>query len=197
MNKFFPPALLLALFILNTDSQEVKGQNKTYFGVNIGHAIAVKTVSSILSDETNYLPVHLNLNHSMGNNIGLSGLFMYRLDKDGEDFLTHELGVAFGPSYLFNNLEGLSIDFKIGFARAFGKDYMSNDYSRNDFVIQPEIAYYISFPSKLALSFGLGLQTLVKISEKPDRAFMWDWNKTGKLSHYYLPVLNISVGFIN
>ncbi len=197
MKKLYLPVLLLAMFIMTTSLFEATGQNKTYFGVNIGHAIAVETVSKILSDETDYLPVHLNLNHELGNNIGLSGLLMYRLDKDGENFLTHELGIAFGPSYLFNDLEGLSIDFKIGFARAFGKDYMSDDYSRNDFIIQPEIAYYIRFPSKLALSFGLGLQTLVKISEKPDRAFMWDWNKTGKLSHYYLPVLNISIGFIN
>jgi len=195
MKKYCITVLLIAC--MSYTHAQTDNNQSTFFGINIGHALAIKTISGILSDNTTYLPIHLNLNHSLGNNLGIAGLFMYRLDKDGANFLTHELGFAVGPSILFNRLEGLSIDCKIGYARAFGKDYFSNDYYRNDFVIQPEIVYYVSFPNKLALSFGLGLQTLLNISENPDRSFYWDWNTTGKLSHYYLPVLNISFGFIN
>lgn len=196
MKKIFATLVILSC-IPFLKAQDESNATPTYFGINIGHAIAVKTVSNILSDNTNYLPIHLNLNHSLGNNLGVSSVFIYRLDKDGSYFTTHEFGLAIGPSYLVNNLDGLSIDFKIGYALAFGEDYEGRDYHRSDFVIQPEIAYYIRFQNKLALSFGLGLQTLLKISEEPDRSFYWDWNATGRLSHYYLPVLNISLGFIN
>ena len=44
---------------------------------------------------------------------------------------------------------------------------------------------------------GLGLQTLILLNENPQRNVgmnSWDWNRIGMMSHYYLPVLNISIG---
>jgi hypothetical protein len=64
-----------------------------------------------------------------------------------------------------------------------------------DLIIQPDIGFFKKFTSGFALSLGLGIQSLVKISENPSREGVWEWNKTGKFSHYYLPVLNISLGY--
>ena len=128
--------------------------------------------------------------------MGISGLLMYRMDKDIGDFRTNELGIAVGPSYIANNLNGFWADIKFGIALASGEDGFANEYSRTDMIIQPELGYNICFPSKLTLTFGIGMQSLLKLSEDPDRSSRWDWNSTGKLSHYYLPVINLSLGFM-
>jgi hypothetical protein len=167
----------------------------TFIGINAGHTLVVNLVSQNLGDETRYLPIHLQVNHAFSDHFGLSAGFLYRLDKDG-NFATNEIGAAIGPCYMQKRLNGFIGDVKIGFARAFGRNYDLEDYSRTDFLLQPEMGYFVRMGDKFSFCFGIGVQSLLMISESPSRANIWDWNGMGKFSHYYLPVLNISIGFM-
>ncbi len=191
--------LFICLFgfmpFLFLSAQDNENNGKTFIGINLGHTLAVSFVSSTLSNGTSYVPVHLIINHSLSEHFGLSGLLLFRSEKDGDNFLTTELGFAVGPSYLSSALNGFYIDCKFGLGIASGRDYDLNDYSRTDFIIQPDIGYYLNMGSKFTMIFGLGMQTLLKLSENPPRGSNWDWNGIGTMSHYYLPVLNISFGF--
>ncbi len=91
--------------------------------------------------------------------------FLYRLDKDGDDFLTHEFGFAAGPAFLSNKLNGFYADVKFGLGYAFGKDYNNSDYNRTDLIIEPDLGYYLCFKSNFTIALGIGLQSLVKLSE--------------------------------
>ena len=169
---------------------------KTFMGINLGHTFAVAFVSNSIGDNVSYVPFHLIINHAFNEHFGISGLLLYRSEKDA-DYLASEMGFAVGPSYLSNSLNGFYIDCKFGIGLASGRDYYLNDYSRTDFVIQPDIGYYLNIGSKFTMIFGLGFQTLVLMNESPDRNngfYSWDWNGLGRMSHYYLPVLNISLG---
>jgi hypothetical protein len=178
----------------NSLAQNNDNAGSTFIGINPLHTIVIKTVSNAIDRDVTYLPVHLILDHSLTKHFGISGLLLYRLDKDGENFLTHELGFAAGPSYLSNALKGFYANFKIGFGYAFGKDYNDSEYDRFDLIIQPDIGYYINFKNGFVMTIGLGLQSLLKLSESYF-GYIWEWNSTGRLSHYYLPVVNLSFGF--
>lgn len=193
MKKTILLSLLIAICLQNLFSQNESSSKNTYIGINPLHTIVIQTVSKALDPDVSYLPVHIQVDHSFNKHFGLSGLLLYRLDKDGSYFLTHEFGFAIGPSYLTNSLNGFFADLKIGLGYAFGTDYNDSDYHRTDFIIQPDIGYYLCFKSRFTIALGIGLQSLIKLSESY-YGYIWEWNSTGKLSHYYLPVLNLSVG---
>lgn len=193
MKKTILLSLLIAICLQNLFSQNESSSKNTYIGINPLHTIVIQTVSKALDPDVSYLPVHIQVDHSFNKHFGLSGLLLYRLDKDGSYFLTHEFGFAIGPSYLTNSLNGFFADLKIGLGIAFGTDYNDSDYHRTDFIIQPDIGYYLCFKSRFTIALGIGLQSLIKLSESY-YGYIWEWNSTGKLSHYYLPVLNLSVG---
>jgi hypothetical protein len=174
--------------------QENSIRQNTYIGINPAVSLTVGCLSTIMDPNTTYIPVHIVVNHSFSKHFGVSGLLLYRLEKDN-DFKTNEIGFAVGPAYLSDELNGFFADLKFGIGLAAGQDYSSEDYTRTDLIIQPDIGFFKKFNSGLAMSLGLGIQSLVKISENPSREGDWEWNKTGKFSHYYLPVLNISVGY--
>ncbi|MBN1157793.1 MAG: hypothetical protein JXA61_00300 [Bacteroidales bacterium] len=144
--------------------------------------------------DVSYLPIHIHFNHAFSRHFGISGMGLYRLDKDGPHFLTHEFGFAAGPAYLSNSLNGFYADLKIGFGYAFGTDYNNSDYTRSDLIIEPDIGYYLNFSSGFSIALGIGMQSLIKLWESY-YGYVWEWNSTGKLSHYYLPVVNVSLGF--
>ena len=175
--------------------QSVANDGKTFIGINAGHLFVVPLVSRAMNDaNVTYLPIHINAYHSMSKNFALSGLLLFRSEKD-YGFQSGEFGFAVGPCYTTNYLNGFFADCKVGVAFAVGNDYQYNDYTRADFVIQPEVGYFLTFASRFTMSLGLGCQSLLKISENPKRENTgWEWNNTGKMSHYYLPVLNISFG---
>jgi hypothetical protein len=193
MKKNILLTLFIAIFLQNLFSQNESSNKYTYIGINPLHSIVMQAVSKALDPDESYLPVHIHVDHAFNKHFGLSGLFLYRLDKDGSYFLTHEFGFAIGPSYLTNSLNGFFADLKIGLGYAFGTDYNDSDYHRTDFIIQPDIGYYLCFEGHFTIALGIGLQSLVKLSESY-YGYIWEWNSTGKLSHYYLPVLNLSVG---
>lgn len=170
---------------------------KTYFGINLAHTAIVTATSSIMNPNVTYVPVDIHVSHAFRRHFALSGLLLYRLEKD-YDFFTHEVGFAIGPSYLKNGLRGFYFDWKFGVAYAFGRDYAKNDYRRTDIIVQPDAGYYIKITNDFTMAVGLGIQTLVLFKESPTRRSMfdsWDWNRMGQLAHYYLPVINVSVGF--
>ena len=88
-----------------------------------------------------------------------------------------------------NHLNGFFADCKVGFAFAFGQDYHYNDYVRTDFVLQPEVGYFLTLAGRFTMSVGLGMQSLLKIAENPKSAWI-------DVTNYerYLPVLNVSLG---
>ena len=193
MKKTILLSLLITICLQNLFSQNESSSKNTYIGINPLHTIFIQTVSKASDPDVSYLPVHIQVDHSFNKHFGLSGLLLYRLDKDGSYFLTHEFGFAIGPSYLTNSLNGFYADLKIGLGYAFGTDYNDSDYHRADLIIQPDIGYYLCFKSRFTIALGIGLQSLIRMSESY-YGYIWEWNSTGKLSHYYLPVLNLSVG---
>jgi hypothetical protein len=195
MKKILVLIIILIAFIPQDSFSQVENSDgKTFIGINPAHTVIIQAVSKAMDKNVSYLPVHINACHAINEHIGISGLFMYRLDKDGDYYLTHEFGFAVGPAYLFERLNGLYADIKLGLGYAFGTDYNNSDYNRTDLIIEPDIGYYLSFKNRFTIAIGVGLQSLVKLSESY-YGEIWEWNSTGKLSHYYLPVANISLGF--
>jgi hypothetical protein len=193
MKKIILLSLFTAIYLQNLFSQNENSSKNTFIGINPLHSIVLQAVSKAMDPGVSYLPVHIHVDHAFSKHFGLSGLFLYRFDKDGSYFLTHEFGFAVGPSFLTNSLNGFFADLKIGLGYAFGTDYNNSDYHRTDFIIQPDIGYYLCFKNRFTIALGIGLQSLIKLSESY-YGYIWEWNSTGKLSHYYLPVLNLSVG---
>jgi hypothetical protein len=192
--------MLLVLGMMCAFQTGIWGQDagtdpKTFFSVNPAHSVAVMAVSTVVASETRYLPIHFGITHAFTPHLAVASLLMYRLDKDGEFFLTHEFGFAAGPEYQFKRWNGFFVNFKAGIGYAFGTDYNDSEYHRTDLILQPDLGYYFKFGNRFALACGVGLQSLVKLSESY-YGYIWEWNSTGRLSHYYLPVVNISVGLL-
>ena len=195
MKKVLVFIALCSMWSVAMYGQSTLNEGKTVVGFNAGQACVVSTITLTSYDNVLYMPLHFNAFRSLSKNFALSGLLLFRSEKDYE-FLTHEFGFAVGPCYTTNYLNGLAIDCKAGFAFALGHDYSYNDYTRADILIQPEVTYFLPFSGKFTMMVGLGVQSLVKITESPRRENTgWDWDNNGKLSHYFLPVLNISIGF--
>jgi hypothetical protein len=196
-------SIIIAVFILflpfGVLAQDEGGAEDTtvqnHFGINVLHTALITLISTSLSDTTEYLPIHLYYDHAFTQNWGVAALGFYRLDNDS-NFRTNELGFAIGPRFSFDFIKGLYTDCKVGLGYAFGVDYMGADYSRLDLVIEPEVGYTLIIGRFFSLTFGIGLQTLIMITEAPSRSGAWDWNYMGRLSHYYLPVANFSLGVV-
>lgn len=167
---------------------------KLFIGINISHTIMVGVISGALGEETLCLPIHAGVQYSFNKRWGISGLVYYRYEKDGFNFKTNGIGFAVGPRISFTGtaVEGFYATVMLGVGFNSGLDYFQRDYRRTDLVIEPEIGYVS--PMKLGpfgFAFGFGLQTLIPLNESPQEI---QWNTLGKLSHYYLPVINISIG---
>ena len=186
----FAVVLLISGSAAAQEEQHPSAQNQ--FGINLLHTPIVYLVSASMSGDVTYVPIHLSYAHSFSKHLGVSVLGLYRRDHDG-DFNTDELGFAIGPRISSDHLKGWFIECKLGLGRASGVDYFQNDYSRWDMVIQPELGYTRAIGTGLSITAGVGLQTLIEVSESPTRAGSWDWNDRGQLSHYYLPVANLTL----
>jgi hypothetical protein len=194
--------LLLMAFCNILAFQTTKAQltcisEKTYYGINLGNLAVVGLTSKIMNPNVTYLPVHLHVMHAFRRHFGLTGMALYRMEKDYNLF-THEVGIAVGPTYLSNAIKGYFLDCKFGVAYAFGRDVRKHDYNRTDLIVQPEFGYYFRFKNVYTMAVGIGLQTLFLYKENPTRRSgfnSWDWNSMSQLAHYYLPVINVSVGF--
>jgi hypothetical protein len=195
MKKSLFFAVLCSLWSMAAQAQTAAADGKTLISINLGQMTVVPLVTTAMyGANVTYLPIHFNAYRSLNKNIALSGMAMFRMERD-YDFLTQEIGFAVGPCFTSNYLKGFFADFKAGIAFAFGHDYQYNDYTRSDFVIQPEVGYFLTVAGRFTMSFGLGCQSLLKLREVPRREDTgWDWDNSGKMSHYCLPVLNVSLG---
>ncbi len=193
MKKILLASSLVLLIASSARAQEESREPQNQLSVNVLHTPIVYAVSASMSGDVSYVPVHVGYVRSLSKNVSLSVLGLYRRDVDG-DFKTNEVGIAVGPRLSFGSRGGWFIECKVGLGVASGLDYFDNDYTRWDLVVQPDIGYTRRIGSHLALTGGIGLQTLVLLSESPSRGGSWDWNDTGRLSHYYLPVANLSIG---
>jgi hypothetical protein len=174
--------------------QENSIKQSTFMGINPAVTLTVGCISTIIDENIAYIPIHMVINHSFTKHFCLSGLLMYRFEKD-YDFKTNEIGFAVGPGYLSNALNGFFADLKFGIGLASGWNYMNEEYTRTDLIIQPDVGFFKKFTGGFTMSFGLGIQSLLPIAENPSREGVWEWNALGTFSHYYLPVLNISLGY--
>jgi hypothetical protein len=175
------------------DSQE----DRLYGGVNLGHALAVDLISKTMSNSVEYLPIHVDFHFDYSRNFGLAGSLIYRKEVDGNSFATQEFGIAAGPAFYLDRLKSLFASMKLGVGCASGTDYLDRGYTRFDFIIQPEVGTFVPIVDHFRMTLGIGLQTLLLISESPSRYsgnYGWDWKNIGMMSHYYLPVLNVGFG---
>ena len=198
VTKQFFLLLILNVVVLNPIRSQINCiTEKTYIGVNLGHALVVGATSTIMNPNVTYLPLHIHVTHALKRHFGLTGMALYRLERDYNLF-THEVGIAVGPSYLTNTLRGFYFDFKLGVAYAFGRDFARNNYRRTDIIVQPDAGYFInSKKNDFTMAIGLGFQSLLLYHEHPTRQSMtnsWRWNPMAQLAHYYLPVINVSIG---
>jgi len=195
MKRLLFLAALCSMGSMAAHAQSAASDGKTYIGVNVGQMTAVPLVTTTMYDiNVIYLPIHFHAYRSLSKNIALSGLFLVRSERI-YDFQTFEFGFAAGPCFTSNHLKGFFADFKMGYAFAIGHDYDYNEYSRSDVLIQPEIGYFLTLAGRFTMSFGFGCQSLLKIREYPRREDTgWEWDNAGKMSHYFLPVLNVSLG---
>jgi hypothetical protein len=60
--------------------------------------------------------------------------------------------------------------------------------------IQPELGWSFSWgPPGFFLAVGVGLQSEVTLTEESHSR--WAWNGLGAMINYYLPLVNVTVGF--
>jgi hypothetical protein len=176
-------------------NSETEKRSKYFVGMNVAHSVVVSGVSALIGDNVFYLPIHFDFHLALSNTFGLSGLLMYRFEKDGSNFRTHEIGFAIGPRISFSKkgVAGLYITCQIGAGFCFGKEYSASDYYRIDFIVNPEIGYVIPTKGRFGVAVGIGLQTLLPVVEDYVGNY-WEWKDIGTLSHYYLPVIKLSIG---
>lgn len=189
------PSVLLLLVPWCAYAQEELLPAQNEIGINVLHTPIVYLVSASMSEDVRYVPIHVGYVRSLSKHLGVSVLGFYRRDEDGS-FKTNELGFAVGPRLSSDHLKGWFVECKFGLGVASGVDYFDDDYSRWDLVVQPEVGYTRMIGGNLSITAGIGLQTLVEVSESPSRSGRWDWNGTGQMSHYYLPVANLSMALV-
>lgn len=169
-------------------------RSRFYLGLNFGEALAVAAVGNTLSAGTAFfLPVEFDTAYLISSRFAVDGELLFRLEQDGPSFNTQEIGLAVGPTYVAKGLRGFFATAKLGFGYAFGTDYLGNSYWRVDLLMEPEIGLLVPTSQGITFAVGLGVQSLILLDEQPKRT--WSWNTLGAMSHYYLPVLDASLGF--
>jgi hypothetical protein len=181
-------------------AQENTEEPLNYIGVNAAHTAVLALLSSGIDPSILYLPVQVSYAHAFSEHWGLSILALYRYELD-DVYRTHEVGIAVGPRWSSHYLNGFFLEIKAGAAVAFGRDYFERDYVRIDLVIEPAFGFTFVIGRNFSLTVGGGLQTLVCLGENPVRSqpygmYNWDWSGLGELSHYYLPVANVSAAIL-
>ena len=161
---------------------------------NLGQTVALTLASQAVSGGlTLYFPVEFDADYAIAEHLAVSGELLYRFERDGPFFNTSEIGFAVGPTLISGGLQGFFATARIGLAYARGVDYNNATYVRLDLVLQPEVGVFIPLPFDAALKIGLGMQSLLLITDSPKNT--WSSNALFALSHYYLPLLDLSVGF--
>lgn len=189
--------LLLSIALISALSSIALAREKVpkfAFGLNAGQPLVLGIASSLFQNSL-LLPFSLDVHASFSKKWGLAGNLLYRYHKDGSALSLNEIAVIAGPRWNFSgrNITGGYLTLKVGVGIAVGKDYWRNNYHRFDFIIHPEIGYAISWGApSVYLAFGIGMQTMIPLFQNPGSI---NWNSLGKLITYYLPYINVTVGF--
>ena len=171
-------------------------------GVNLMQPAIYSLASSFFSNSY-FIPVPIEGHVSINPRWGLATTLVYLKHKDG-DYKVNGLQLGLGPrlTLVGEGLRGLYTTFKVGLGFRAGHDYRGADYYRIDLTLQPEIGYSLAWgPPGCFLAFGLGVQLQKPLSETShsssgsDWYSGWDWNGLGKMINYYLPVVNITLGY--
>ena len=184
--------LFLAAVILTVSmaahAQTTGADKKTFVGINVGQMTVGTLVVKAIDKDGLFLPIHIHGYRSLHRNFALSGLFLFRAVKDSQ-YLLMESGFAVGPCFTSNHLNGFFVDCKVGLAFGAGNDFDNEAFTRTDFVLQPELGYFITLAGRFTMAVGLGMQSMLKIAENPKSAWI-------DVTNYerYLPVLNVSLG---
>jgi hypothetical protein len=162
-------------------------------GLDVLHMLVWGIASGVKGAPLVHVPIEAVF--AMHRHVGFGAGLHYRYEKDGTYMEISELAFDIGPRFAFlgPGLRGLYFFVKVGFGTVWGKDYYDNDYHRVDFVVHPEIGYaYAKKSPGFYLTAGLGLFSVIPMWQGPST---FSWSVIGKLAHYYMPVLNLTIGF--
>jgi hypothetical protein len=163
-------------------------------GLNLMHP-AIYGLASTFFDHSYFVPVPIEGHVSINPQWGLATSLVYLKHKDG-DYKVNGLQIGVGPRFTMvgEGLRGLYSTFKVGLGFRAGHDYREVNYYRIDISFQPEIGYSLAWgPPGVFLAFSLGVQLQKPVSETEHSD--WEWNGLGKMINYYLPVVNITLGY--
>jgi hypothetical protein len=156
---------------------------------------AIYALASTFFEDSHYIPVPIEAHLSINKQWGLASTLGYFNHQDG-DYKVQGLQLGLGPRFTFvgDGLRGFYGTLKLGLAFRKGHDYNFDNYYRVGLTLQPEVGYSLAWgPSGLFLAFGLALQTELPLTESSHPT--WEWNGLGEMINYYLPIVNITVGF--
>jgi hypothetical protein len=156
---------------------------------------AIYGLASTFFDNSYFVPVPIEGHVAINPQWGLATTLVYMKHKDG-DYRVNGLQIGVGPRFTMvgEGLRGLYSAFKVGIGFRAGHDYRENNYYRIDVTFQPEIGYSLAWgPPGVFLAFGLGVQLQKPVSETEHAA--WEWNGLGRMINYYLPVVNVTLGY--
>jgi hypothetical protein len=178
-----------------TDSTDLSPRKPRFaLGLNVMQP-AIYGLASSFFERSHFVPIPLEAHVSIDRHWGLAGTLAYANHKDG-GYQVQEVGIGLGPRVTFvgNGLRGFYGTVKVGIAFRKGHDYFSQSYYRVGMTLQPELGYSLAWgPPGYFMAFGAGVQTEIPLTETSHP--YWDWNGLGKMINYYLPVINVTVGF--
>jgi len=156
---------------------------------------AIYGLASSFFDNSYFISLPIEGHVSIDSQWGLATTFVYLKHKDG-DYRVSGLQLGLGPrlTLVGDGLRGLYSSFKVGLGFRAGHDYREDNYYRLDVTFAPEIGYSLAWgPPGCFLAFGMGVQLQKPISEESHPT--WGWNGLGRMVNYYLPVVNITLGY--
>ena len=156
---------------------------------------AIYGIASAFFEDSHFVPIPIEGHFRIRGRWGIAGTLQYLHHKDGNLSL-NGLHLALGPRFTIfgDGLRGLYVAFKVGLGFRYGDDYFASSYYRVGLLLQPEVGWAFAWGRPgFYLAVGLGLQSEVTLTEKEHSR--WEWNGLGALINYYLPLVNVTVGF--
>ncbi len=199
--RLAPPVPVLVLVVaaaLTSSVASAQGEAgrtpRIAIGVNVAQT-AIYGIASSFFESSLFVPVPIEGHFRLSRRWGLAATLQYLHHKDGTLKL-NGLSVSLGPRFTLwgEGLRGLYAAVKLGIGFRHGDDYFRAKYYRVGMQIQPELGWSFAWgPPGFFLSAGVGLQSEVTLTEESHSG--WAWNGLGAMINYYLPMVNVTVGF--
>jgi len=162
--------------------------------LNLTQLLVYSIASPVLGAGT-YIPFHFDLHKRFSDRMGLTISIIYRVWEDskgsfGTEPVFHEFILGAGPRITFGGkgLRGMYFNPRLGFGFGLGGDHNN----RFEIMIQPEIGYchYFGTPG-FYMTIGTGIMFLVPLWQ--EKAI--EWEGIGLVTHRFVPILNLGLGF--